>query len=237
MVAPTRVGADTISNSSVNRNPISFTHTTTSDTDILIVCILVEGGEFVDTPTPTFNSVDMTEIADTGSQSNSDVRLYAYGLVSPGAVTNGTVNFDFGSNLNPSAAVALNYTDSDTASVAAATNNISQDVNTSNTSTAVMASGGSSGNTLLAFACGQGSDMEPISWSGSFAEIWDEETGADTNADFGHAGAELTSGPPSGVTATFSTSDQNTGLMIEIVAAGGAAAADRIPLLTLQGAG
>ena len=223
MPAPSRVGTETINNSSVNRDPISFTHTTTADTDLLLVCLLVEGAEAV-TGTPTFDSNNLTLIRDTGdTSSNSDVRIFVYGLISPGAVTNGTVSIDMTSNVNPSAVACINYTGTDTASVAAATNFINEDVNTSATSTGVHASGGSSGNTLFVVGCGQGEDMQPASVDNSFAEIWDEQTGTTANADFGHIGAELTTGLPSAVTITYGapTSDENTSVLIELVVPAG----------------
>jgi hypothetical protein len=111
MPAPTRVGTETIDNSSANRDPASFTHTTTATTDLLLVCVLIEGAEAV-TGTPTFDSNNLTLIRDTGDTSdNADVRIYIYGLISPGAVTNGTVAVDFVSNVNPSAICCINYTD------------------------------------------------------------------------------------------------------------------------------
>ncbi len=219
MVAPTRVGTETINQSSANRDPASFSHTTTVDTDLLLVCVLIEGAEAV-AGTPTFDGNDLTLIHDTGVEGFSDVRIYIYGRVSPGSVT-GTVSVDFDSNVNPSAVCCINYKDTDTASVAAATNFLSDDVNTIESDTGVHASGGSSGNTLFVVGCGQGADMEPSTVDNSFVEIWDEETGVSNVSDFGHIGAELTTGLPSAVTITYGATDQNTSVLIELVVVGG----------------
>ncbi len=217
VIGPTRVGSETIDNSSTGRDPASFSHTTTADTDILLVCILIEGAEAV-TGTPTFDGDNLTLIHDTGSTGdNSSVRVYIYGKVSPGAKT-ATISVDFVSSVDPSAISCINYMGVDTTSVAAATNYLSEDVNTVGTSTGVHASGGSNGNTLFVVGCGQNEDMQPASVDNDFVEIWDEQTGSGSD-DFGHIGAELTMGLPSAVTITYGASGDNTSVLIELVAA------------------
>ena len=223
MVAPTRVGTETIQNGSTSRSAESFSHTTTADTDILLVCVFIEGNEAV-SGTPTFDGNDLTLIRDTGSTgAAADVRAYVYGQLAPGAVT-GTLAVSFTSTVNPDAVVCINYKDTDSASIAAATNFINEDINTTASSTGVHSSGGSSGNTLLVAGAGQGNDMQHASVDNSFAEVWDEQTGISSSQDFGHIGAELTTGLPSAVTITYGATDQNTSVLIELVAA--AAGAD-----------
>ena len=220
-MAVTRVGSETIDNSSANRDPASFSHTTTSDTDLLLVCVLIEGNEAVD-GTPTFDSSNLTLIRDTGdTTSNSDVRIYVWGIVTPGAKT-ATISVNFTSNVNPSAICCINYSGVNATSVATATNFISEDINTTATSTGVHASGGSANHALFVVGCGQGNDMQPAAVDNSFVEVWDEETGTNSASDFGHIGAELLTGAPSAVTITYGspTTDQNTSVFIELLASG-----------------
>ncbi len=218
-MAITRVGTETINNSSSSRDPASFSHTTTADTDLLLVCVLIEGNEAVN-GTPTFDGNDLTLIRDTGSTgSNGDVRVYVYGMVSPGAVT-GTVSVDFTSSVNPSAVACINYKGTDTITVGLATNFINEDVNTSGTSTGVHASGGTSGNALFVVGCGQGADMQPASVDNSFVEVWDQQTGTSNSSDFGHIGAEKLSSIPSAVTITYGATDENTSVLIELLVPG-----------------
>lgn len=216
MPAPSRVGTETIDNSSSNRDPATATHTTTSDTDLLLVCVITLGNENV-TGTPTFDSDNLTLIHDVGQNNSSDVRIQIWGIVSPGAKT-ATVSVDFISGVDPSVLAMINYKDVDTASVAAATNFINDDVNDVPTSTGVHASGGSLGNTLFVVGGGIGADMQPASVDNSFVEIWDEQTGTSTSTDLGHIGAELLTGLGSGVTITYAVSDENTSVLIELVA-------------------
>jgi len=122
---PVEVGTRTINNSSSNTTQHLFSHTTTIDTDILIVWIHIEGNEAI-SGTPQFNSTNMTLIGDTGSTgSNADTRTLCYGIVGQSNVT-ANVDVNFTSNSNPSAVIAVNYSGVDPVSVAAATNHLFQ---------------------------------------------------------------------------------------------------------------
>lgn len=217
MPAPSRVGTPTINTSSANRTSVSFSHTTTGDTDLLLVTFILEGGETI-SGTPQFNSSDLTLIRDTGSTSNlADVRVYVYGMVSPGAVT-ANITATFTSNVNPSVVICRNWADTETASVVAATNFISEDVNFDPSTTSVLTSGGSSGNTLYAVGGFQGANGAPVGWSSAaFSEITEGTTGPSTTSDFAYADAEYTT-LPAGTTITWSSDDENTAVLIELVA-------------------
>lgn len=234
MVAPSRVGTPTIDTSSSNRSSVSFSHTTTSATDLLTVAFMIEGAESISV-TPQFNGNDLDLIHDTGSTAdNNDVRIYVYGMVSPGAVT-GNITATFTTVVNPSAIICRNWTDTEVSSVAAATNFISSDINTSSTGTSVLASGGSSGNTLYAVGCFQGEDGQGLTWSSAvFTGLADNITGGSTTADFAFADGEYTT-LPAGTTLEWNASDQNTAVLIELVALG-AGPAGRI-MSSLAGAG
>jgi len=212
----TRVGSETINNSSSDVSSHSYSHTTTAATDLLLLVVHIEGAESV-SGTPTFDGDDFTLIRDTGdTSSNTDVRSYIYGQVSP-TVTTGTVAISFTTIVNPSASICVNYTNTDTTDVATATNFLTDDVNTSATSTNVHASGGTAGNCLFITVAGQGADTQPMGYSDKFVRIWDDETGTSSTVDFGHGGAEANVTVPSAVTATLQVSDENTGILIELV--------------------
>jgi hypothetical protein len=217
-VAVTQVGTHTTFNSSASTSQHSYSHTTTSDTSLLVLVVHIEGDETV-TSLPTFNSSDFTLIdAGTGTGSNQDMRTYIYGMLSPGAATASVVvNL---SSVNPSISACVNYAGTHvTGTIADATNVIDTVSNTGATSTAVFSSGGTSGNGLFCSVAAQGADTQPMaSTSSVFSEIWDEETGGGSSAnDFGHGGYELLSGIPAGTTITFGASDENSGVLIELI--------------------
>ncbi len=211
-MAISRVGTETITNSSANAGDHSYSHTTTSDTDLLLLTVFLEGSEVI-TTTPTFDGDDFTLIRDTGDTgNNADVRVFVYEFRSPAAKT-ATIFVDFTGNVNPSASIAVNYSGAGSAKF------LSEDINTTASSTGVHASGGASTSALFVVGCGQGNDMQPASVDNSFVEVWDQQTGTSAAADFGHIGAELLTGAPSGVTITYGspTSDQNTSVLIELL--------------------
>jgi len=216
MPAPSRTGSETFNDSSSAVTSHSYSHTTTSDTSLLLLVIHIEGNESI-SGTPTFDSANFTLItSQSATGSNGDTRSFIYGMVSPGAKT-ATISISFASNVNPSTSICINYKDTETSTVAAATNPIDDVQNTSTASTAVFSSGGASGNALFVATVGQGADMQPLSFDNSFAEIWDRQTGTSNAADFGHGGAELLTGLPSGVTCTFGATDENGGILIELL--------------------
>lgn len=219
MVAPSRVGTPTIDTGSAFRQNISFSHTTTSDTDLLLVTFILEGAKGIN-PTPQFDGADLTLIRDTGDTgSNNDVRVLIYGMVSPGAVT-ANVTATYANNNNPDAIIVRNWTDTEISSVAAAANSISEDVNTSNSEFSVLSSGGVSGNTLYAVGGFQGEDGSEASWiSEAFSVLANGTTGGSANADFAYTDGEYTT-LPAGTTIDWNASDQNTGVLIELVAFG-----------------
>jgi hypothetical protein len=152
--------------------------------------------------------------ATTASGSGQDGQTAIYGLILAAAQKNKTANvvITFG-NAAATTAIVHNWTGVDTASLAAATNFISDAVNDSPSSTTVLSSGGSSGNTLYANG-GIRINTRTATWA-TFAEIAEYAGGLYTFVD-----AEYTS-PPSGDTITWDGSDENVGVLIEIVAASG----------------
>lgn len=221
MAAPSRVGTETTfiaGGSGSGASSISFSHTTTAATNILIVAFAVEGNNSISSV--QFNSTNMTLIRDTGSTADSrDIRIYIYGMVSPGNTTANVTATHSDAN-DPVIARCTNWTDAETSSVANATNFISEEQDTAPSTTAVLSSGGSSGNTLYAFGSQQ-SGTRTATWSSAaFTEIAEFETGTSTTVDISGVDGEYTS-PPAGTTITWSTSEENTGVLIEIIAASG----------------
>lgn len=197
----------------------NISHTSTSDTDILVAFLGMEGAEAI--TSCDYDDVAMTLIHDTGTTgSNSDVRIYVYGMVSPGAKTaNGKTRYS-GGGANPGVSVWVNFKNTNTDSVAAATSAVSDDINTIAGTTGTLASGGAAGNALIAFGVGQGNDMAPSSLTGGFTEMLDAVTSA-TVTDFAYLLASNYDTAPTGSTITWSTSDQNGQVLIELIAATG----------------
>lgn len=200
-------------------------HTTTVDTDLLLHFVAVEGAEAPDAAPSLFDigGTDQagTLLADTGDTgSNGDVRILVYGYLSPATVVNADVRFDGAFSLNPIASLWANVAGVDTASLAAATNIIHATADLVGASSLALNSGGSSGNALLAFFAGQGNDMNPSSVNNGFSELAEGVTDA-TASDLAYNLSALTSSLPSGVTITWSATNESSGVLIELVAAAG----------------
>jgi len=235
LVGLQRVAPLTIDNSTAGVTSHSFSHTTTGDTDLLLLYVHIEGNESV-SGLPTFDGADFTVIQEQASTGNNgDTRSHVYGLISPGKKT-ATIAVSFASSSDPSCCICVNYHGVDTASVAAATNQAGSVQNTTTSATVAFSSAGTSGNGLVASVVGQGADMSPMSFDNSFLELWDHETGGGSAiTDFGHGGAELLSGIPSALTVTMGATDECGGLMVELVVPAGATTHE--VALTLAGSG
>jgi len=222
----------TVSNRKITENATDANHAHTVDasTTLLLILVTYRGNESLN-GAPNWNTTeDFTLIhKTTGHIDSSDMVAEFWGLVSPTVKTD-TVAIDFLTATNPAFACSLNYLGTEAASVAAATNFLSQDVNLSGTSQAVHASGGSAGNALIMGGAANGQDMTPATQSvgDSFTEIFDTETGPSNTADQGIWVGELLSLVPSAITLDWVTSDENSTILIELVAA---AAASSIPVI------
>lgn len=219
-MAVTRVGSESFSRWTVTQQAHSFSHTVPSGCDLLIVCAGVQGSAGVQ-GTPSWNSNNLTLINQTTSSSaNQDANNFCYGLLSPSAAT-GTLALSWDANREASWCVCINFAGTNTDSIGAATNVVSEDVNNAGgeTSTSVHASGGTAGNALLVIGNFVGDDGNP-SISG-WDEIFDfNTTGGQSNSnDFSAYVAELLSGLPSAVTITWSATDSNASQLIELVSA------------------
>jgi len=198
----------------------NVSHTTTSDTDLLLAFVGVEGNEVVTATTGCqYDAVNMTLIRDTGlTGSNSDIRVYVYGMISPGANTaNARTAFD-GGGASPAISIWVNINGVNTDSVAAATNYISEDVNTDAGTSSVLSSGGSSGNGLMAWGVAQHENNSPSSIDSGFSEILDSQTAA-TSEDVAYLLSSHFAGAPSGATITWPNSNEQSAVLIELVAA------------------
>jgi len=194
-------------------------HTTTNDTDLLLCLQAIEGNEDPHaTDFCSFDGDDLTLIRDTGSTGdNGDIRLLAYGMVSPDAKT-ATGSMQTAFSAFPMLAVWINIAGVLTSSVADATNFISEDVNTAVSPSSILTSGGSAGNGLIAWGVAQASSMSPSLFDSGFTEILDAVTSATSN-DFAYNLARSWSGAPSGTTVDWTGTNENAAILIELVAA------------------
>jgi len=200
-------------------NFLATAHTTDGFTDILLCFEAMEGNENPQaTEFCTFDGDDLTLIHDTGSTgSNTDVRILVYGMVSPGPKTaNAQILTQF--NAFPLVAIWVNLNGTDITSVAAASNFISESVNTVAASTNVLSSGGAAGNGLMAFGVAKGNDMNPSSIDSGMVEIVEDVTDA-TTSDFAFNLSRNFTSAPIGPTITWNTLDECTAVLVELVAA------------------
>lgn len=153
---------------------------------------------------------------------SADCAVSMYGIVNPTAQT-ADMRADFGASpINPCAILyCRSFTGTATSSVAAATNAVNSATNTTDTDTTSVASGGSSGNLLLFGGGISGDDGNPASNAEGWTEVSDSIDsggGAGNNQDASLYVAEKAA--PSGITVTWAVSDQNAGIIIELVAGG-----------------
>jgi len=223
MTLPSRVGSESSAVHTVTggQQNVDATHTTTADTDLLLV-IGFWNNQLEDMNDALFDSVSMTSIGSTTAAGDStDTAVHVWGVVSPGAKT-ATARGDWGASPNnPCAALyCINIKDTDTASVAAATNVGNEQVNNTAGTTTTISSGGSAGNLNICFASGLGDDMTPASNAESWTEVEDTlDTGGGqgNNGDLSVYIAEKEGA--AGITITWAATDENAGIVIELVAA------------------
>lgn len=204
--------SDTVSN-------VSFTHTVDANTTLLLVVCGTEANYPV-TDAPVWDAAGVNETLTlihqtTSSAASGDVTVYIYGKVNPTANNSKLITYTVTSNDNHWA-YALNYLGTATASLAAAAKYLNETVNNTGTETTVLASGGITGNTLLAGGMCWGGDMDPASNATGFTEIGDAATGTNTTADHAFYVAELIGGAPEAITITWAGTDENAGQLIEL---------------------
>ena len=150
---------------------VSQSHTVDTNTTLLILVISQEA-QIALTAEPFWNTTEaFTLIHASTAGASGDVRNYTYGLVSP---TSGTFNITYTSASNDNIHhTAINYLGTEDSTVAAATNYLNETVNDATTASTILASGGASGETLLAAGVFLGADGTPASNATSFAELAD----------------------------------------------------------------
>ena len=217
-MAITEVGTRSIADISVAdgaQTVNNVTHTTTANTDLLLAFIGMEGNEGLVASGCQFGGVDLTEIHDTGSTgSNGDIRIYVYGIVSPGE-SSSTARTSIQGSGTPLISVWVNINGTATSSVAAATNFISESNNTTPASTNVLSSGGSSPNGLMAWGVAQNSNMANSAFDSGFTELLEGETDVSAD-DISYNLASHFAGAPSGTTITWASSNECAAVLIEL---------------------
>jgi len=206
----------TTSNLDDNTGTVSVPHTVDSGTDLLLLTVHTYANPTIST-TPAWNTTEtMTLIDHAEGGSGGDVDCYIYGLVSPTAATD---SIDFTTSFSLISCTAVNYAGTDTTSVAAATNVLDTYVdNTGTGSTTDLTGGtsGSAGNGLFVAATGGDTNATPASNDASLNEIFDT-----VNSNLSYYVADDVAGAPGTTTVTWSTTAENSGSLIELVAASG----------------
>jgi len=216
----------------------TLSHTVPSGATLLVVSAAMTMNRAFDGATlPTWNGADMTLIRNSASGAGAgDVEISTWGIVSPVATTANVV-VTWTNSGQPFWVSAVNYDGTVVSSVAAATNFLTEDINTAATATGVHASGGTAGNALILVGAGVGDDMIPASNASSYIEVIENNTGggAGNASDLACYIADLVDSAPSAITVTWGVTDENNSHHLEIVAA--AAPAAGANLLTLLGVG
>ena len=166
---------------------------------------------------PTANEAFTLIHATTNSASPGNTRSYVWGLVNPTVKTANIRLEPATGNIKQSSIGVFNFDGTETASVAAATNHLNEDVNDDNSATIDLASGGTVGNLLVAMGNFQHENADPISLSAGWSSIM-EITDATLSSEF-----ILKVATKSGVSACTMTrtgaDDESSGILTELVAA------------------
>jgi len=201
----------------------SFSHTVDSGATLLLLAFT--GPADLVFSSPVWNSSEsMTEITNVTTSSNSnDQRCWLYGLINPTATT-ANISFSVSGSDN-FGAVAWQYSGTDTASIAAATNVIDTEDNLNNVSTTIALSGTTtSGSCLIIFGGFHGGDGDPASETndGGFVEVAAGASGASGISDSSwYVGEDIDGGTGGTVspTITWSANDECVGVFVELIAA------------------
>lgn len=193
----------------------AFSHTVDSGATLLLVSFHCNAGfDYSGTATWSLGGGEnLTELWNSPGVSFGDARCTVFGLVSPTSGA-GTITIPHGS-ISETIGTGVNYDGTIITSAAAAAAFISEDVNLGSTTTTVLSSGGSSGNGLYAAASKR--ENNTASNDASMAELVESFV-----SGWGTAYViDDVTGAPGGVTTTWSTSRENSGVLLELVAAGG----------------
>ena len=162
-----------------------------------------------------------TQVSEsTRSGSSGDAAVDIWALLAPTDV-NHSVTFNWGVAAGPNAAWAalINVSGIDTASVAAATNDIEEQVdNIGSNSMTFSPGGGTSGNICLVAVSVIGDDAS-TTWTNDESEtvLVDVETGGGAGNNDDHSGYVAHMPAPSSPAITWNPTDENAGLLIELV--------------------
>ena len=197
-----------------------------STTELALAFWAIEGNEAAENDEVSVNSVAFTGVHDSGAGvDGGDVRTYVHGLLNPGAV-NDFIKYDWAFTASPIVGICRKYIDVKTDTMGDATNVIQSVENNSATAVTDFSSGGGTdGNMLVLFACAQGNDMGDAVITNQ-ADVTDTdwtiiangETGTNSS-DFSFVLAECTANLPKTPKVAWANSDENSGVIIEVVAA------------------
>ena len=225
----------------VDDTDLSISHTVDSGTTLLLVSMHMFADASV-SGTPSWSlggGENLTLVrSSTSSGLAGDQHTEVWGLVNPTSGS-GTVSITITAFSDAGYSTAVNYIGTETASVAAATNYLSETVNDSETSSTAFSSAGTSGNCLYVAANAKGADMGPASNASSFTELFDEETGGSSSSvDLWAYVADLLNSAPSAVTVSWDgvgAPDENCGIYVEVVASTASSAASSVILMRNRG--
>lgn len=199
----------------------SFSHTVPSGTDLLLVFCGTQASAAV-SGSPSWGATTLSTIgATTSSGANADVAMYARGIVSPTPGTQ-TLTWAWNASREASWCTCHNFVGTETSSIGAAVAVLDEAVdNAGSENTSVFSSSGTSGNALVFAGMSVGADSTPASNNASFTSVANGDTGggAGNNDDYGFYVAELLTGLPSAITATWAATDESAALLLQLVAA------------------
>jgi hypothetical protein len=233
-MAITQVGTPTSdTNTTPGNATLSISATIPAGASCCNVAIVLKADETMTSVEWSIGPQAFTQVGTSTSSGNAqDIVVFCYTLVNPTDGT-GTITVTH-STTNSSCAAQVCYAGTVTTSAADACIERAEDVNNAPTSDTTLASSGTSGNALFGIAGFMGADGDPTSNSEGWTELFDIQSGTAGDDKVLYICEELTTVPDSW-TVAWSATDENAGILMELIAAeeaGGGA-----NLLTLLGVG
>lgn len=234
MVAPSINSSTVYTDSVASKEAHSFSHTVPSGIDALIVVITGQGGNddfsWATGGEPDWNSVDLTEVFnnDADTTGSADQFIWVGVEFSPAAGTHDVTYEYAGQNHHSAVVLAYNVVDIETASVAAAFNELVRGMEHTDSAAIdlTFSAAGSSGNTLWGITCSRGGDTNPttLTTGTGWTNTTDEQSGTHGSND--HVLTLWTkelSGTDTGIVVDWAggVTDQSSGTVLELVAASG----------------
>ncbi|MBN2020096.1 MAG: lamin tail domain-containing protein, partial [Sedimentisphaerales bacterium] len=193
LLAPPTSGTVTTNLSSAARTTATFSHTVaTGNNRLLVVCVMIRGGESVNSVTYAGIGLKKAIHSGTPSNGNNGCRIEQWYLVAP-PVGTANVIVSFATSVDPSGITAVNFTGVNQSSPIGS---ISAAYATSGTNITTNITTRDPNSLIFGAATAYGGDTDPFTPGSGITEMWDSATGTSLTSDNGIWGGKRTTTTP-----------------------------------------